>query len=151
METKRLDELKSIIAELRKFNHTKQELIPGVYPEYIANLLEESQMEVIQLREELIKNNIDVIDRKFQFLALNPCTGNFYTQKDAFIMCAKDRAVPAALETYIDECIKLNADENQIKSAQLLLKRVLEFQSKFPTKVPDVSTSREIFTCCQDE
>lgn len=143
--------LEIISEQLKKDDNTAKQNIHGISNDELLVILKDSCNEIKHLRKKMSEYQNLEIDKKFKFLALNPYTGNFYTQKDAFVMCAKDQAVPAALETYIDECFKLNADENQIKSAQLLLKRVLEFQNKFPTKIPDVSTSREIFACCQDE
>lgn len=41
-----------------------------------------------------------VIDRKFKIQAVNPVNGNAYTEADALLLCAKDKAVPAALRAY---------------------------------------------------
>jgi hypothetical protein len=146
-----LTQLKLISEQFKNGESNNHQNMHGLSNEELVSILENSCNEIMYLREKMSEYQNLEIDKKFKFLALNPCTGNYYTQKDAFVMCAKDQAVPATLKTYINECVRLNADENQIKSAQLLLKRVLEFQNIFPTKIPDVSTSREIFVCCQDE
>lgn len=41
--------------------------------------------------------NIKMIDRKFKFVAVNPCNNKVYTEENAIILCAKDQAVVAAL------------------------------------------------------
>ena len=80
------------------------------------------------------------IDRKFDFVAFNPINQKVYTQQNALILCAKDAAVPAALEAYKQQCIDLDADDGHIKSIELLQERVRIFQANMPDgkgRVPD--------------
>jgi len=71
---------------------------------------------------------MNIVDRKFQIKALNPITGKTYTEADSILLCAKDAAVPAALNAYHDECVRIGANPEHIESILLLLGRVLEFQ-----------------------
>jgi len=72
---------------------------------------------------------MEVIDRKFIIFALNPVNGHNYTQKDALLLCAKDKAVPAALKAYRAECVVIGANPEHITSIDLLIKRVDRFQA----------------------
>lgn len=85
------------------------------------------------------------IDKKFKILAVNQITGSVHTDETALLLCAKDKATPAALRAYLDKCIELGAGENQVKSVMLLLKRVENYQRSNTTKVADVS-EKEIGT-----
>lgn len=79
------------------------------------------------------------IDKKFKILAVNQNTGSVHTDDTALLLCAKDKATPAALSAYLEKCIELGAGKNQIQSVELLIKRVDEYQKKNLTKIADVS------------
>ena len=87
------------------------------------------------------------IDRKFLIKAVNPCNGHEYTEKDALLLCAKDRAVPAALRAYREKCIELGCDENHISSIGLLICRVLDYQETIESRVPDTVGTCELARC----
>ncbi len=90
------------------------------------------------------------IDRKFRLLAINPVTGKHYSEQDAIVLCAKDAAVPAALEAYRDKCIELGANIEHIHSVELMLRRVLDFQKKRGGgRTPD-TVGREIPRCIKE-
>jgi hypothetical protein len=90
---------------------------------------------------------MSVIDRKFQIQALNPVNGNKYDESNSLLLCAKDAAVPAALQTYIE----LVANPEHIKSIELLLERVLCFQEdQGGGRVPD-TIGAEIPRCLNGE
>jgi len=86
------------------------------------------------------------IDRKFQILAVNPVNGKTYTEENALLLCAKDAAVPAALEAYRDKCTQLKANTEHIASIELLLQRVVLFQTENECRVPD-TVGEEIPRC----
>ena len=88
-----------------------------------------------------------MIDRKFKFVATNPCKDTVYTEENAIVFCAKDAAVPKMLLEYQKECKKLGCDESHLESASLLFDRVLEFQKKVEKRVPDTETECEIDRC----
>ena len=77
------------------------------------------------------------IDRKFKILAVNPVNGKIYTDKNALLFCAKDKAVPAALRAYREECIRIGANGYHIQSVALLIRRVEAFQEEVESRVPD--------------
>lgn len=87
-----------------------------------------------------------VIDRKFIIAAQNPVSGNKYSHENALLLCAKDKAVPAALEAYKQKCIELGCDIMHIESIQLLIERVEIFQAKNGAKVPDTQGD-ELIRC----
>ncbi len=91
------------------------------------------------------------IDRKFEFVAINPCSGNHYTEEDAFVFCAKDRAAPAALKAYLSKCKALGCDKDQIKSVKLLIKRVKTYQKEVKAKAPDIDSLCESIRCLKEE
>jgi hypothetical protein len=87
-----------------------------------------------------------MIDRKFVIEAKNPINGNSYTEKDALLLCAKDKAVPAALKAYQLECVRLGANSEHIESIGLLIERVESYQQNVGSKVPD-TVGDEIKRC----
>ena len=80
------------------------------------------------------------IDKKFKILAVNEITGSVHTEETALLLCAKDKAAPAALDAYLAKCIELGAGEDQINSVKALIQRVKDYQEKHNTKVADVTT-----------
>ena len=88
-----------------------------------------------------------MIDRKFKFVAVNPCNGKYYTQENAIVFCAKDEAVPHMLAEYKKECKLLGANSEHIESIELLFNRVLEYQRSVEHKVPDTEGDCEIDRC----
>jgi hypothetical protein len=94
---------------------------------------------------------METIDRKFRFLAINPCNGNIYTEKDALILCAKDRAVPAALKAYLAECTKIRCNNEHLRSIGLLIQRVEDYQHTVEVRTPDTVGECEISRCLDGE
>lgn len=78
-----------------------------------------------------------MIDRKFKILAVNPVNGKIYTEENALLLCAKDKAVPAALKAYREECIRIGANPMHVESVGLLLRRVEQFQAENESRVTD--------------
>ncbi len=78
-----------------------------------------------------------VIDRKFKFVAVNPITGKVYTEENALILCAKDKAVLPALLAYQQKCIELGANHEHIESVGKLIERVEAFQTEVECRTPD--------------
>ena len=91
---------------------------------------------------------MNVIDRKFQILAVNPANGHIYTERNAMLLCAKDKAVPAALKAYREECIEIGADPVHIESIDLLIQRVESFQAEMGGgRIPDTVGTVEVSRC----
>ena len=57
-----------------------------------------------------------VIDRKYKFIAVNPCKGTWFDETEGIVFKAGDMAVPIMLEAYRMECIRLGALPEHIKS-----------------------------------
>jgi hypothetical protein len=93
----------------------------------------------------------ETIDRKFRILAVNPCNGKIYTEKDALLLCAKDKAVLRALWAYHDECVNLKCGDEHIASIKLLIARVRRFQEEVEAKTPDTEGACEIARCIHGE
>ena len=92
--------------------------------------------------------NMETIDRKFIILAVNPCNGKHYTEKNALLLCAHDKAVPVALKAYCEECERLGANPEHIQSISLLIERVKKFQEAMGGgKVPDTIGACEVTRC----
>lgn len=85
------------------------------------------------------------IDRKFKIVAENATTSKQHTERDAVLFLAKDKALPATLEFYREECQRLGAEPTFLDSVGKLIGRVKEFQAKHPkkVKVPDISAGKE--------
>ena len=90
---------------------------------------------------------MDIIDRKFKFVAVNPCNNKYHTQEDAIVFCAKDEAVPYMLQAYKEECKRLGANSEHIESIRLLANRVMQYQKDIEHKVPDTDGDCEIDRC----
>jgi len=88
-----------------------------------------------------------MIDRKFKFVAVNPCNNKVYTQENALILCAKDKAVIPALDAYLTACVALDCGMEHIESVQLLIQRVMDYQINVERKVPDTEGDCEIARC----
>ena len=80
---------------------------------------------------------MEKIDRKFKILAVNSVNGKTYTDENALLLCAKDKAVPAALRAYKEECERIGANAEHVESIGLLIGRVEKYQAEIASKVPD--------------
>lgn len=90
-----------------------------------------------------------MIDRKFKFVATNPCKGNVFTEENAIVFCAHDKAVPHMLISYRKRCIQLGCDSSHITSIELLHSRVCKYQDEIESKIPDTETPCEIQRCIE--
>jgi len=88
-----------------------------------------------------------MIDRKFKFVAVNPCNQKVYTEENAVVFCAKDKCLPKALQAYEKECKDRGCESSHLESISLLISRVLTFQEACESKLPDTNTSCEIDRC----
>ena len=88
-----------------------------------------------------------MIDRKFKFVAVNPCNQTVYTEENAIIFCAKDKALPEALFAYQEACEAMGCGQEHLESISLLRNRVGEFQRYIEAKIPDTDTDCEIDRC----
>jgi len=88
----------------------------------------------------------EIIDRKFKFVAVNPCNQKVYTEENAIIFCAKDMALLDALYAYRSKCCDLNCGDEHIESISMLMARVEAFQ-KDEKRIPDTNTDCEIDRC----
>lgn len=94
---------------------------------------------------------MEVVDRKFQIQAINPVNGKRYTEADSLLLCAKDKAVPAAIFAYKLECEKIGANPEHVRSIELLYNRVKDFQAVMGGgRVPD-TVGEEIPRCLNGE
>jgi hypothetical protein len=88
-----------------------------------------------------------MIDRKFKILAINPCKGKIYTEENAVLFCAKDKALLPALYAYHKACETLKCGPEHLESILLLIGRVGDFQRDIGCRVPDTETDCEIARC----
>lgn len=85
----------------------------------------------------------DQIDRKFGFTAVSNKSCNIYDESNAVVFLARDPAFLYALDGYLTGCIALGADIYQIDAVKALKERVMEFQERNATKLPDVEAGEE--------
>lgn len=88
-----------------------------------------------------------MIDRKYEIYAVNPCNGHIHDERDSILFTARDKAVPAMLLAYIEECKELGCDETHLKSISLLRERVVAFQEHHGSKIPDTTGPCETARC----
>jgi len=87
-----------------------------------------------------------IIDRKYRFLAVNPCTGQIHDESDSILFLVKDQALPVALRVYRDECERLGCSDTHLESLDLLYERVIFFQET-NVKLPETDTPCEVNRC----
>jgi hypothetical protein len=75
------------------------------------------------------------IDRKFLIDARCMEHGHTHTEHDSVLFLAKDKALPATLEFYKQECIRLGAEPPQMLGVELLIERVKKWQETFSNNV----------------
>ncbi len=87
------------------------------------------------------------LDGKFHGIIAKNKDGTIVPQDQWMCFLAKDNAVPATLEFYIQECTRLGAKSEQIEAVRSMIDRVLDWRAANPTlcKVPDVQAG-EIIT-----
>ena len=90
---------------------------------------------------------MEVIDRKFRFVAVNPCNNHVYTEENGIVFAAKDKALPEALRAYYKECRRLHCDSSHLESVNLLIERIVRFQANVECRIPDTDTPCEINRC----
>lgn len=89
-----------------------------------------------------------IIDRKFKINAVNPCKPDKpHTERDSILFLAKDRALPATLDAYMEECRRIGADEVHIEAISLMRERVVDYQEHIDNSVPDTNAPCEIDRC----
>jgi hypothetical protein len=88
-----------------------------------------------------------IIDRKFKILAVNPVKGKIYTEENAVLFAAKDKALIPALLKYYEACEKLGCDSTHLESIKLLMERVEKFQAENESRVPDTDAGPEADRC----
>lgn len=86
----------------------------------------------------------EAIDRKFIIRATCVEHDHDYDDNHAVLMLAKDKAVPATLRFYRQECERLGAAAPQLRGIDLLIERVDRYQAANPgvLKVADVDEER---------
>lgn len=91
---------------------------------------------------------MEPIDRKFTIRAMCREHAHAHTEADSVLFLAKDRALPATLRFYHEECVRLGVDERQLEGVRLLIERVERFQTEHTeiVKLPDVDPSADWIT-----
>lgn len=78
------------------------------------------------------------IDRKFRILAVANRSRRVYTEDEAALFLAKDKAFLLTLPDYYRHCQELGAGEDQLRAVELMTERVRRYQESVESKVPDV-------------
>ncbi len=88
---------------------------------------------------------MESIDRKFVITATSRVSGKMYSENNAVLFLAKDKAFLLALPTYLEKCKEVGAGPDQIKAVELMIQRVEQYQTNNPTlvKIPDVDPVKE--------
>jgi len=92
-----------------------------------------------------------VVDRKFVIIAINVGNGKVYDETNSLLLCAKDAAVPDALETCGASSERQGSNSGHVESAGLLRERVIDFQIRAGDgRVPD-TVGEELPRCLKGE
>lgn len=88
---------------------------------------------------------MEAIDRKFKIRALHTTKGKAYTEHESVLFLAKDKALPATLRFYKEECYRMGAKKEQLIGIQLLIARIERYQQENPEiiKVADIDKGPE--------
>lgn len=88
---------------------------------------------------------MEAIDRKYRFKAVSVASKRTHTQSDAVLFLAKDKLLPALLDSYIRLCVESGVDDKQTQGVVLLRERVMTYQRRNINKVrlPDVGDGKE--------
>lgn len=83
------------------------------------------------------------VERKYNFVARSVEHQTLHTHDDAMVFLAKDRALPATLRFYREECARLGVEQRQLDGIDRLIERVEAFQVAHPglVKVADVEAA----------
>lgn len=84
------------------------------------------------------------IDGKYEFEAVNPCTGNKHNHFDAAVFLAKDAAFQKMVQSYPGICESMGADPEQVEGARRMVARIMKYAVTHQVKVPDVVNDCEI-------
>jgi len=97
------------------------------------------------------ENKMEVIDRKFKFVAISNKSGKKYNQSNSVLFLAKDALLPDLLDKYYQLSVEKGVDVRQLFSIQLLKDRVLAWQRKNIKKVhiPDIEEGKEEKRVCK--
>lgn len=88
-----------------------------------------------------------MIDHKYKIVATNPCSGSAHNENDSMLFLAKDKALIPTLQSYRANCILLGCGETHIKSVDLLIQRVKDYQLNQRVEIPGTNTRCEIERC----
>ncbi len=88
---------------------------------------------------------MESIDRKFSISATAHKSQKHYTECEAVLFLAKDKAFLLTLPTYLEKCKEVGAGPDQIKAVELMMERVRQYQASHPqdVKIPDVDPIQE--------
>ncbi|MDO8357257.1 MAG: hypothetical protein Q7U76_12775 [Nitrospirota bacterium] len=86
-----------------------------------------------------------MIDKKYKIQAVQAITKAKHTEQDSVLFLAKDKALPATLRFYSEECTRLGAANDQLQGIELLIGRVEDYQAKHAkkVKVADIAPGKE--------
>ena len=93
------------------------------------------------------KRDFNTIDRKYEFVACNPCNQHVITAKNGVVFNAHDEGLPTTLMTYYKECKRLGCDQYTLDSVLNLIGRVEKFQRKNGCKPADIDLPCEVDRC----
>lgn len=149
---------------LRKTRYSAEEMAAGKPLEYTGNAIEvivealirspshglQEGWVILSIRPWVM--SVETIDWKYRFTAINPCSGNMHTEKDAVLFLAKDKAfLEGALPGYIEKCIELGVNPAHLDAIRLLSQRVRTHQALVEQKTPDTDLPCEIRRCVDGE
>ena len=73
-----------------------------------------------------------IVDMKFIFTGVNPCTKRIVTQDNALVFKASDNAIVETLRFYHDECRRKGCGDKQLEGVARMIQRVVRWRSENP-------------------
>jgi len=78
-----------------------------------------------------------MIDEKYTLSAVNMKTARVHNEHDSVLFLAQDKAVPAMLDAYLEECEALDSPKEHLDGVRRLIRRINKFQRENGCKIPD--------------
>ncbi len=85
-------------------------------------------------------------DKKYRIQAINNSTEETHDEFDSMVFLIRDKALPAALSSYLHTCVAMNCDEAEIDGVLELIDWVSKYQLEHGSKIPDI-VGEEIQRC----
>lgn len=83
---------------------------------------------------DIVEREVYLTEEGYELTLYDTKTGKMVPNDEWFVFSAGDKAVPAMLQAYIEECKRLEGSNNHIQAIRKLLFRIDGFQQSQPER-----------------